>query len=58
MVTGSDDLRRMLQDAAIMAQALANEAMMADNVEWAMVMHRAAAELRRPRAALGPREVP
>ena len=58
MVTGSDDLCRMLQDAATMAQALANEAMMADNVEWAMVMHRAAAELCRLRAALGPREVP
>jgi hypothetical protein len=47
----------MLRDAATMAQDLANEAMLADNVEWAMVMHKAAAELRRLRAALGPREV-
>jgi hypothetical protein len=47
----------MLQDAAALAQDLANEAMLADNVEFAMVMHRAAAELRRMRAALGPREV-
>jgi|HubBroStandDraft_1064217.scaffolds.fasta_scaffold56222_4 hypothetical protein len=47
----------MLQDAAALAQDLANEAMLADNVEWAMVMHKTAAELRRLRVALGPREV-
>jgi hypothetical protein len=50
MVQSSDDLPDALEKAA-------NEAMMADRVEDAMLMHRAAAELRRLRAALGPREV-
>jgi hypothetical protein len=53
----TDDQRRRLLDASILLQDIANEAMMADDVELAMVMHRAAAELRRLRAALGPREV-
>ena len=57
--TASDgDLHHVLKEAATMAQDIANEAMMADNVEWAILMHRTAAELRRLRAALGPHEVP
>jgi hypothetical protein len=51
MVQSSDDLPADLE-------RYANEAMMADRVGWAMAMHRAAAELRRLRAALGPRELP
>jgi hypothetical protein len=38
-------------------ERLANEAVMQDRYEWALTMREAAAELRRLRAALGPREV-
>jgi hypothetical protein len=46
----SDELAEALEKAA-------NEAMMADEVAWAMLMHRAAGEILRLRAALGPRGV-